>query len=1642
MYIKYVKIIFKFLCTIVFFLGVQEIVFANDKEPSTRKVDFKTIEEVNIGIANQLEFLINYNKKNEAENKNTKNWYVYVVGDDTFNTNLFSGYLENQLDLTDLGAENSPLDIQQLNTKLNEVNDKLSKEKKPLIYYGVSNRTKAIIAPFFPFRDKYKVSSATTEELKEYYNKVFDDSTENQNVAASETYKTLEEFFKKDGESDQKSSALIRKTLSNAGSGAIALSRYYFAILKGKKGDRANKANVSWWSFSHYLKGKDVPKIDVDLLKAHQANLSSTSGDNNHKRINTWYNYLSGADLPESQFLQEILDGMFNNSKCAGLSDTEGKSQKDKFIAAVTPTNPDIDKIISTTRTLCSDVLKDIDYSYIIKAIKSIAKESINEKREAVVLYLLYNIKSKDYTSLFTDFKANENALLRTLLQEMDDRSINPYDKDNYTSFLGSLLYIGHQNQGEYFKKERGYLLQTFLIAQKDFNWDKAPIGKAITKVLSFNIDAGDEEFEKFLVDNEYKELLNILQFLTWDVIAHEQQNLRDIGDALGEFFAARGNQKVYVELLEIAFNNKQVDFFVDPIRRLRVAELVFRMFGYVPQESSEIYAYFTKEEDGEKLKNLKLIIEKTATKDYELYANVFYEGLTKILDAENDINTRIELAKWAIDNDSGFDRAHENLVVNIFKNIKNKEDRQTVYNFLTYKGGVLGTGEKNYEYFNKISAKGVLSGYDKQIDFINYYISLILEGFGDVNDRISIIKHAVEEGDDWSWFWYSDTEDVISYMFNGLTPGDAESIVTALKGNGDYKLFKEIWDILQSKNWWAAIDQDNQRFANFVINLSKILELSKEEIGWEKSKYEKHFDAEQNYLTASPSKIDKIKTNYLPMARANFFGFTDGENRYVLDAEVNPEDSKLININLEVGGKEIMNKSFDPFEYVFVEFVEDTKINPQVSFSKGDIIAVPAFYVAWMDGNIGAQQNSVAARVTMDGIVVVASAIVIYGSAGTLTPVVMAATAEIFFAGTDAAIAIYKEEMGEALGTDFVHTLEMANMIYGLANLPVALKNLPQGLVKLKTKAGKILNYGRGTVLGAGEKIASITIDTKTFITKLPSILTELKNNPVARAQLFKQVSDLESSLRIKLAGLGTNASEKFKSIYDTSRSMAIQFYLDKAPEAFKTIINGLPSATLQQAIVNKLLVYSFDGKTIFKLSPDGILQDIKLFRNAENYNDIAGSFKITVKVKGKTYQENIEVVKNYRGDPIFRPKFEEGFVRKGDLINDLHVRSGNSPPYMDGTDVTDFTIQKGETFYVVEYADRAGQPVPGGFGSNKPITSIEELRNELAVLESWKNPAENGGVVLREYEAIQPIQTRSGTIGPQTEVTGVNAGQKYPGGGHQYEFVENWRAVDDWKTYMKEVKTTKINNAGGSLLAKIDDLGLNTLTKKLDDLGDATKTKFLDDFADASDDALKSLDDNSGLVDYWKSNAEFIKNKKYPNVGHKSWDDTKQAILNNGNSSENKILDAIENAAQPSNSQKVMAGAYSSDLPNNAVVIKYNNKNFDINTLEPELKQHLGYLKLIKDDFDKGGKLYNKLYSNVPLQKIENAASPGIHAEVIATNEIIKQLKQAGKFKSIQDLNKIQVLVKGKLSSIKNMQRCPHCFHILDGVKMIGNQ
>lgn len=66
-----------------------------------------------------------------------------------------------------------------------------------------------------------------------------------------------------------------------------------------------------------------------------------------------------------------------------------------------------------------------------------------------------------------------------------------------------------------------------------------------------------------------------------------------------------------------------------------------------------------------------------------------------------------------------------------------------------------------------------------------------------------------------------------------------------------------------------------------------------------------------------------------------------------------------------------------------------------------------------------------------------------------------------------------------------------------------------------------------------------------------------------------------------------------------------------------------------------------------------------------------------------------------------------------------------------------------------------------PGAFLSDDPITSVEQVRNDLAVRDDWKaNPTH-----VQEYEIVPGTQVQSSTVGPQTNQDGTYL----PGGGSQ---------------------------------------------------------------------------------------------------------------------------------------------------------------------------------------------------------------------------------------------------------------------------------
>jgi uncharacterized coiled-coil protein SlyX len=1112
------------LLAILVVINIQSTAYAIDKIPLTEGVKYKTLEEVQKGIANQLEYLIDYNETSTQGEK----WYVYVVGDDTFNPEMMSGegdtFLENQFDLTDIGIENTPIDnIEELNEALETYNTKLKEAGKPLIYYGVSNKKTAILAPYFSPKGK-------AESMKSYYADLIEEK-EPEKEALQQTLKNLTHFFDKEIRASM--TTLVQNTIAKAsGNGAVALSKYYFA-LKKESGMSGQSGSIKWYSVSKYdHKGSYFETNPINKKELNnQIKMLSTIGDKNLKRINGWYNYLMGVSLPDSKLLQDMLVDLLGKSSCVSIENAEAVRQKEIFIKSIT--TEDAQQIIKATENLCSDVLRTIDYTYISKAINTIAKGGIKEAGEAVILYYLHTIPNTHYAALFDDLKNDNNKLLRTLLAEMDNMSINPFDEKHYTSFLGALLYIGHQNDGEYLKKEREYLLNTVFEAEKEFNWDKNPIAKAITQIASFNIPSDDESFEKYLTNDEYKNLRNILRFLTWDTVYNEEY-LKELANTLGPFLNKRDNHKVFIELLETAFGSKKLTSNIDPQREERVAHFVLDIFAHVPKDA-KMYFYlvgqdFTME-----------ILKKVITSGYvrDSYATNFYKGLDKIISLKKDQQVHLTLIRWALRNDIVLDSSHEYLVANIFNNVndKTKEEKEIIYNFLTYSEGDVTSEIKSYQYLK--TCLKLLNSNELEGQFISNYTKLLKnDGIGDVQDRINILEYALDRGES---IFFSDSEGLISHLFDNLSITDAELISKELKANNN-QLLGRIWNVLHDSGITEIWNTDNEYATNFVKQLSDIIKMVNP------IPDTRHVDQflmdKVDYLNTSDiSKIDKIDMEeylFAPMLKTNLFGNSTGGtynyNYFKFESNIDfTTESAYVTVNLRIkdgygqNGKTIIDaKKIDPMSWVTVQFLDDTSISDQVSYKKGTIIVVPAMYLAWMDNLIDGAKNEKLAAIIGETAAIIVGGVVIASTGGVLAPL-LGEGVEVVFASVNLMVEIDEEGMKNAFGADFVQGVQTIILLYELAQIPAALPEL----FTLATKGGKIIARS-GT---AGFKMAvegmksfkghKITYNGGLLLPSLRGLKAESSDEFASR---YKQARELLASQEMAIDNLASAAVEARK--------------------------------------------------------------------------------------------------------------------------------------------------------------------------------------------------------------------------------------------------------------------------------------------------------------------------------------------------------------------------------------------------------------------------------------------------------------------------------------------------------------------------------
>ena len=133
----------------------------------------------------------------------------------------------------------------------------------------------------------------------------------------------------------------------------------------------------------------------------------------------------------------------------------EGEIERDILKLGQLSEKTSYEDLLRTLESCHIRSLKRQSYEWLIRTFKQIArKETLKEREELAILRLMQSMDGKDYSRFYRDLEADQNALLRHLVAEIDD--VSPYfwiDKNNYTNFIGALVWMFNADGGKSIKE-------------------------------------------------------------------------------------------------------------------------------------------------------------------------------------------------------------------------------------------------------------------------------------------------------------------------------------------------------------------------------------------------------------------------------------------------------------------------------------------------------------------------------------------------------------------------------------------------------------------------------------------------------------------------------------------------------------------------------------------------------------------------------------------------------------------------------------------------------------------------------------------------------------------------------------------------------------------------------------------------------------------------------------------------------------------------------------------------------------------------------------------------------------------------------------------------------------------------------------
>lgn len=255
--------------------------------------------------------------------------------------------------------------------------------------------------------------------------------------------------------------------------------------------------------------------------------------------------------------------------------------------------------------------------------------------------------------------------------------------------------------------------------------------------------------------------------------------------------------------------------------------------------------------------------------------------------------------------------------------------------------------------------------------------------------------------------------------------------------------------------------------------------------------------------------------------------------------------------------------------------------------------------------------------------------------------------------------------------------------------------------------------------------------------------------------------------------------------------------------------------------------------------------------------------------------------------------------------------------------------------------------------------------------------------------------------------------------------------------------ILATNTNNSKGVKKLCANGISLSIVNKLLT-YDPSIQKIFIEDFIYADSQTIKNFD--LSLLDLWKKYNIVFKGRKY--ITDEGQFESCQNVSDKHPSGYlGNLAQKVIQAEPPSSQEQVVVGVTHPSF-DGEVFLGYNFKKGDIaeeqiflsTGCHPILRDRIKYMDFIRNSVtDKDGKIINPEFANKlldidNLDKLSRAGRAGYHGEVRALSAALYKL---GNKASEQSLSEFDMFIRSKGDKV--MQRCPNCFHISQGVKVL---